>query len=568
MRFTIKAKLILAFSLIILAIVGLGIYSLKTISIVNNQSIIMEAKWIPQIEQSYFLNTAVQSLRISEYKHIIATDNKEMDSIEKEINSIKSDIKKTMDAYETSIQDDQNRQLFVYFKADWEKYLDIHEKVIIMSKGKRIDDAAFLMAESLKAFNTSSKDLLALVKYNSENASKASSEGNISYKQAKNFLIVAIILIVVVAIFMAVIILLATIKPIGKLRNKLQALEERGGDLTQQIDIHSRDEIGDLATSLNKFLANLRMIMTEVNMCSNSVETAAVAVFRHMAELNENIEDTSASVEELTAGMEETSAAAEQVNASTTEIEAAIEAMVQKAQEGEAAAGEIGQRASELKNNAVASQQSAHQIYEETKINLETALLQSKAVEQIPDLSNAILQISSQTNLLALNAAIEAVRAGEAGKGFAVVANEIRKLAENTKETVNEIQKVTKEVVISVGNLTQNSRTVMNFIDSTVKLDYNNMLKTGDLYNEDAEFVANLVTDFSSTAEELTASIEGIIKAISEVAKTVNEGSAGTQNIAEKTIDIVAKVSEVQKQMQISIGSAGKLKEAVGKFKV
>jgi len=568
LRFTIKAKLILAFSLIILTILGLGIYSVKTLSKVNNQSIIMETKWIPKIEQAHSLNTAIHKLRINEYEHIIAKDNKSMDTKEKEINSMKSDIAQIMDTYETSIQDDESRKLFGAFKADWEKYLNIHEKVIVISRGQRIEDASSLMSESLEAFNASSENLLALVKYNNENASKASSEGVLRYNQAKIFLIATITLIALFGIFMTVIILLSIIRPIGKLNEKLRTLAEKGGDLTQQIDIHSRDEIGDLALSVNKFLTNFRLIMTEVNACYKSVEATAVTVSERLVELNENIEDTSATVEELSSGMEETSTAAEQVNVSTIEIETAIEAMAQKAQEGSVAAGEISRRANELKNNIIVSQQTANQMYEETKINLEIALQQSKAVEQIPILSNAILQISSQTNLLALNAAIEAARAGEAGKGFAVVADEIRKLAENSKETVNEIQKITKEVVVSVGNLTYNSRVVMNFIDSTVKSDYNNMLNTGDLYNNDAEFVDNLVTDFSATAEELTASIEGIIKSISEVARNVREGSSGTQSIAERTTTIVTKVNEVQKQMQISIGSAGKLKEAVSKFKI
>jgi methyl-accepting chemotaxis protein len=129
-----------------------------------------------------------------------------------------------------------------------------------------------------------------------------------------------------------------------------------------------------------------------------SIEQTAVIVSDRLNELNENIEDTSANVEELAAGMEETAAAAEQVNASSSEIETAIETMAQKAQQGAIAAGEISDRADKLKNNAKTSQDTARDVYAVTKSKLEGALEQSKSIEQINVLSNAILQISSFVN--------------------------------------------------------------------------------------------------------------------------------------------------------------------------
>ncbi len=104
-------------------------------------------------------------------------------------------------------------------------------------------------------------------------------------------------------------------------------------------------------------------------------------------------------------------------------------------------------------------------MYKTNEKELSEAIEKSKSVEKINVLSEAILKITEQTNLLALNAAIEAARAGEAGKGFSVVAEEIRKLAEESNNTANEIQEITKIVVNAVENLANNSNKILTFID-------------------------------------------------------------------------------------------------------
>ncbi len=358
------------------------------------------------------------------------------------------------------------------------------------------------------------------------------------------------------------------ISPITKLKKELKLLAQAGGDLTQEIDIKGKDEVGQLADSVNEFLANLRNIVRGIIKESTVVENSIALVGQKMEDLNSFVENVSSTTEEISAGMEETAAATEQVNASSQEIESAIEAMNEKAQKGSTEAEAIGNRAIRLRDSSILSVKTANNIYQETTHKLKTALENSKAVEHINVLTGTILQISDQTNLLALNAAIEAARAGEAGRGFAVVADEIRKLAEESKIAVNEIQKVTNEVVSAVSDLAEGSRTVLDFLDDTVKPDYAEMVQTGESYNNDAVFVYELVTDFSATSQELTASVEGIIRAINDVTKTVNEGAAGTQSIAEQNIEIVEMVSKVKDEMETSRRSTQKLKEIVGKFTV
>ncbi|MBO0563317.1 methyl-accepting chemotaxis protein, partial [Clostridium botulinum] len=167
-----------------------------------------------------------------------------------------------------------------------------------------------------------------------------------------------------------------------------------------------------------------------------------------------------------------------------------------------------------------------------TKVELERAIESSKVVEQINVLSESIMEITSQTNLLALNAAIEAARAGEAGKGFSVVADEIRKLAEQSKDTVTEIQSITVKVIESVKNLSDSSSNLLTFVSTDMDNDYKTMLNVADKYSEDASFVDTLVTDFSSTSEDLLASLQDVLKTIEGVAQAASEGAGGTTDIA------------------------------------
>ena len=113
------------------------------------------------------------------------------------------------------------------------------------------------------------------------------------------------------------------------------------------------------------------------------------------------------------------------------------------------------------------------------------------------------MEITNQTNLLALNASIEAARAGEAGKGFAVVATEIGGLADQSKQTVTQIQKVTEEVTTSVAQLSSDAEQLLAFVGNDVVASYDMFDAVADAYNQDAGKIDALISDFSATSEEL-----------------------------------------------------------------
>lgn len=332
--------------------------------------------------------------------------------------------------------------------------------------------------------------------------------------------------------------------------------------------IKQSNEIGMSVRSILHLKKELHNLIKGVRMESQEVMDTVDAVLTNIGDLNGEIQEVSATTEELSAGMEETAASTQEMNATSIEIETAVESIASRAQDGAFTASGISSRAEELSRSFGESQKNARVILDRTSEKLNQALEESKSVEQINTLSDAIMQITAQTNLLALNAAIEAARAGESGKGFAVVAEEIRKLAEDSKVAVTQIQKVIKTVVSAVGNLASSSNELLGFVSKDVENDYKLMLHATEKYSEDAKSVNNMTMDFSATSEELLASIQNLLKAIQEITSATNEGAEGTANIAERSSQIVNKSVEVVSQVNKSQFSANKLLNMVSKFKV
>jgi methyl-accepting chemotaxis protein len=281
-----------------------------------------------------------------------------------------------------------------------------------------------------------------------------------------------------------------------------------------------------------------------------------------------SIQEISATTQQLSAGMEETSASTQEMNASTYEFETEVTKMKDKTIHGETIANEIKQRAEKLKRETDVSQSNATQIYEKTNRQLRDSLKKANAIDEIKELSQTILQITTKTNLLALNAAIEAARAGEAGKGFAVVADEIRILAENSKNAVSKINDITNNVSDAVANVVEDSKSLLEFVDNQVLKDYSSFVNTSLQYDKDADMVQNIVTEISDIGEQLYETIKQLRSAIDEITTAAGEGAQGTTDIATKVSDIALQTNDVLKQAQENQRSAIKLDEMIDFFQL
>jgi len=343
------------------------------------------------------------------------------------------------------------------------------------------------------------------------------------------------------------------------------------GDFTEEISkklLAKHDEIGSLTKSLEKMQNSLRSMIKAVIDESADVSQMLTEINKDMYHLNENVGDISSTTEQLSAGTEEMAASGQEMNATSLELEKAIESVASKAQEGAITVSKANAISEEMKASAISSKQEALDIYNKTKGSLENAIEQAKAVNQINELSNTILEITSQTNLLALNATIEAARAGEAGKGFAIVADEIRSLAESSKTSVSRIQKITNEVLEVVNALSSSSMEIMEFIDKKVLNDYENIVQNSQRYNELSMAINDIVTEFSSTSEELLASIHNMVQAINQISTSANEEAMGATNIAQKATEIVSMTENVVNLASKSNKKSESLINLVKQFKI
>ena len=262
-------------------------------------------------------------------------------------------------------------------------------------------------------------------------------------------------------------------KPLDELNNAANRISE--GDLTLDIEVSSRDELGTLAGYFEKMIYSLRSLTGKLKDTSLKMASKAHKLSASSMSMRVSIDQITKNTHGIAEGSSRQSVKMEKINQTVNEMSLIMQQVTvgsqrtaQATKEANATAKELRQRSHDLMNKIMDIQDSVNRSALVIK-NLDTNS------EKIGEIVEVITNISDQTNLLALNAAIEAARAGEHGRGFAVVANEVKKLAEESRnsarkisELITEIQQETKK---AVGNMEQGTRTVMEgsrMIEATV----------------------------------------------------------------------------------------------------
>lgn len=370
-----------------------------------------------------------------------------------------------------------------------------------------------------------------------------------------NILVSTIIAAIVSIIFIAAMSALTItrqIKRILHIRNSLEDISDGDADLTKRIELHSRDEIGQLVTAFNAMMDNLQHIMGDLKSQAGAINDATTAI-------DERTDFSLTATEQIKAQSIEIAQAARIQFESTEDSTHAMEDLARSIQNISDAITDILMKSNRTEGEASEGvaivQEFMAQLYEidnSTKAAVEKTSQLVGLSDRIGEFINIITDIADQTNLLALNASIEAARAGDAGKGFAVVAEEVRKLAEQTKKSADEIVAVvenvqtnTKEVAQAI-NSTSAVVTTGQQIASKAQLSFQTIAAGIESIGDDIETVSSSSEAMSANTEEITASVEHIQQLARQSVENVNKMVSASEQQADFMHDMDDTVSSLQ----------------------
>jgi len=339
------------------------------------------------------------------------------------------------------------------------------------------------------------------------------------------------------------------------------------GDLTQRIDVSSKDEIGSLSRNINNTLENIQDLVvgikTEAGTLSDVGQDLSTEMSKTAAAMNEiasNIQSIKSRVINQSASVNETNATMEQVVENVNKLSGYIEVQSTHISQASSAVEQMVANTHSVNDTLSKNVNSVMVLAEASEVGrsgLQDVATDIQGIaresEGLMEINSVMENIASQTNLLSMNAAIEAAHAGEAGKGFAVVADEIRKLAENSSEQSKTIGMVLKKIKDSIDTITRSTENVLDkfqSIDTSIKTvveqekNIRNAMKEqgigGKQTLDGVSHMVNITRQVEAGSQEMSAGAKEVIRESSnlekmteEIALGMNEMATGVQQVNE-----------------------------------
>ncbi len=493
---------------------------------------------VPSIEILNKVSVEFGRLRVRMYRHALATSAEDMAEIEKTILDSQTKLNQHLKSYENFLSDAEDSRLLDSERKELAHLNQMITEVLPVSRANRTDEVRAMLAKIDLQSVKFVESIEAHMHYNNK-LGEAKIADAVAVKDRATWIAFGVLAIASIALLG---ISISTIRSINSRLTQANQIAARiaGGDLASQPGLNrSDDEIGTLLTSLDTMRSELARTISEIMTNSNDVATSA---------------------SQLSSAAQQVSISSEQQSSSTSAAAAAVEELTVSIDHVGASADEASTRASEAGSQAVSSGKGVDaaaerigRVAEQVETTAGQMQILSDQVQQIDKITVVIREVADQTNLLALNAAIEAARAGEQGRGFAVVADEVRKLAERTTSSVQEISSVINTIQQGAAGAVSSMQSSRTLVGEVVLA---------------ASKASESMNEICHSASTMQGAIESISDALREQRGASTELARNVEAIAQMSEENSAAVGSVASTAHRLLTVADSLKGSVSRFRV
>ena len=514
----------------VIALVVQGSFSLWQMASINEGVRETEENLVPSIMTLDQAQIAFLRARPPLLNHLLESDADKKASHEKRFHERIEQMRKALADYGKLVLDPQDKSLYENDLKQADLYENGAKKILAASRAGQRDEAVRLLAEMRPAIDGLAKALDEHVKFNKDLAEKHAKETADAYQASRNFVLG---LIIGSALLLGVVGFLTLQRVKLSLDNMvgLFGRVQKELDFTLRLDVSGKDEVARAGRAFNELLNGLQTNLQQLASHAGAVHQAASRVSTAAHEMSIASGQQSESAAAMAAAIEELTVSVNHVADRAGETRNLSEEAGRLASEGE---GVIDETVNVINSIASTVSNASNQI-----ANLET---QS---EKISNVVAVIKEIADQTNLLALNAAIEAARAGEQGRGFAVVADEVRKLAERTGKSTQEItgtiQNMQDGALAAVNSIQSVETTVRDGVEQATQAS-TAMQKIGEGSQQTLEMVGDIT---ESMLEQSTASTS-IAQQVERIAQMTEENSAAAEATSENAQELATLAQQMQ----------------------